>query len=111
MKDLKNLIRRLKKSPEEYFLIVYFTVTMTVFPYILGRMIYDGITADKRITIEDSFTGGKTYYGYDEDKNGTIDRIIEHSGITGGPRMPTAPIRLVYTKKDKEFYRLVKLFD
>lgn len=112
--EKKTLRQKLGEGFEKHFLTGYLALAMTVLPYCLGRMVYDRITADRTVQVE-GFSPS-TFLGFDEDKNGTIDRIVEYGGIVveyggiAGARM-AAPTRRTYTAKDKEFKDLIKVFD
>jgi len=104
----KTLSQKLREGFEKHFLTGYLAVAMTVLPYCLGRTVYDRVTADKTVQVENQFSPS-TFHGFDDDNNGTIDRIVEYGGIAGA-RM-AAPMRRTYTAKDKEFEKLMRVFD
>ncbi len=106
--EKKTLRQKLGETFEKHFLTGYLAVAMTVLPYCLGRMVYDRATADRTVRIERQFSPS-TFHGFDDNKDGTIDRIVEYGGIAGA-RM-AAPTRRTYTAKDEEFTALVRVFD
>jgi len=46
---------------------------------------------------------GTSYYGYDDDNDGSIDRI-EETGIVPGARIINVPVRRTFLEEDKIFY-------
>ena len=74
-----------------------------------GKNLYDEITADFKVnqSIEETekrhltFGSGSSIYGYDIDKDGTIDEIREH-WVWYGSHAAT-PCEIIYHRPDKEF--------
>jgi len=98
-----------QKLLEKYFLPVYLTGVVVFCGGVLGQMIYDRVTADKTTAQVEKRFSPSTFYGFDDNKDGTIDRVVEYGGIAGA-RM-AAPTRRTFTSKDKEFSDLTKVFD
>ncbi len=103
----KTLSQKLREGFEKHFLTGYLALAMTVLPCCLGRMVYDRVTADRTVQVE-GFSPS-IFHGFDDNEDGTIDRIVEYGGIAGA-RM-AAPTRRTYTSKDKEFRDLARVFD
>lgn len=102
--EQKTLSQKLGEYFDKYFLAGYLTVSMTVLPYCLGRMVYDGVTADRTKTHCET-----TLHGFDDNDDGAIDRIVEYGAIAGA-RM-AAPLRRAFTSEDKEFEQLARVLD
>jgi hypothetical protein len=95
---------------DKYFLPTYVGLALIILPLTLGTMIYDRITADKIVNVQNQTIYGQnqTIYGYDVNNDNVLDKIKVYFPIMGA-RM-AAPMRRTYTSKDKEFENLKTLF-
>jgi len=96
----------------KYCFCAYLGVASVVLPLTLGKMGNDRATADKKVVIKSPFfdQGDLTYYGFDRNKDGKLDEIVEYGGVVG-PRFRAAPMRLTYTPENREFETLKQLFE